>query len=112
MFCPKCGTENPEGTRFCPRCGTELGVAAKPSESGATPEAESSTGMSASTAGLLCYLFTWITGIVFLIIEKRSTFVRFHAWQSILTFGALAAASLISFPVLCVMIILKPFSQT
>jgi hypothetical protein len=25
MFCPKCGTENPETGRFCRRCGTDLG---------------------------------------------------------------------------------------
>ncbi len=95
MFCPKCGTENPEGTSFCPRCGTGLGVEAKPTEGGAKPETESSTGMSANTAGLLCYLFTWITGIIFVLTEKKSTFVRFHAWQSIMTFGVLAVASLI-----------------
>lgn len=95
MFCPKCGTENPEGTSFCPRCGTGLGLEAKPAEGGAKPEAESSTGMSANTAGLLCYLFTWITGIIFVVIEKKSTFVKFHAWQSIMTFGVLTVALLI-----------------
>ena len=25
MFCPKCGTENPETGRFCRQCGTDLG---------------------------------------------------------------------------------------
>ena len=95
MFCSKCGAENPEGTNFCSKCGTGLGVAAKPTEDGATPEAESSTGMSANIAGLLCYLFTWITGIVFVVIEKKSTFVKFHAWQSIMTFGVLTVALLI-----------------
>ena len=25
MFCPKCGTENPETGRFCRACGTDLG---------------------------------------------------------------------------------------
>ena len=95
MFCSKCGAENPEGTNFCSKCGTGLGVAAKPTEGGAKPEAESSTGMSANIAGLLCYLFTWITGIVFVVIEKKSTFVKFHAWQSIMTFGVLTVALLI-----------------
>jgi len=33
MFCSKCGTENPEGTKFCTRCGAEFGAAAKPSAS-------------------------------------------------------------------------------
>ena len=92
MFCSKCGAENPEGTNFCSKCGAGLAVAAKPTEDGATPEAESSTGMSANIAGLLCYLFMWITGIVFVVIEKKSTFVKFHAWQSIMTFGVLTVA--------------------
>lgn len=38
-------------------------------------------------AGLLCYLFAWITGIIFLVIEKKSQFVRFHAAQSLVFFG-------------------------
>ena len=95
MFCSKCGAENPEGTNFCSKCGTGLGVTAKPTEGGAKPEAESSTGMSANIAGLLCYLFTWITGIVFVVIEKKSTFVKFHAWQSIMVFGVLTIAHLV-----------------
>lgn len=42
--------------------------------------------MEANVAGLLCYLFWWITGLIFLIIEKESEFVRFHAIQAISTF--------------------------
>ena len=95
MFCSKCGTENPDGAKFCSKCGEGFGVPAQPSEGGAKPEAESSTGMSANVAGLLCYLFTWITGIVFVIIEKKSTFVKFHAWQSIMVFGVLTVAQII-----------------
>jgi uncharacterized membrane protein len=95
MFCSKCGTENPEGAKFCSRCGAGLGVAATPTEGGAKPEAESSTGLSANVAGLLCYVLGWVTGIVFIVLEKKSTFVRFHAWQSIMTFGVLFVISLI-----------------
>ena len=101
MFCSKCGTENPEGAKFCSKCGAELGapIAAK-------PEAESSTGMSANVAGLLCYVgavippipLGWLSGLVFLGLEKKSTFVRFHAWQAIIVFGALAVLNLIFFP--------------
>ena len=94
MFCSKCGTENPEGTKFCSKCGAGIGAAA-PAEGPAKPEAESSTGMSANVAGLLCYVFLWITGIVFIVLEKQSTFVKFHAWQSIMTFGVLTIAVLI-----------------
>ncbi len=37
----------------------------------------------------LCYLWIWVSGIVMLVIERRNGTVRFHACQSILTFGAL-----------------------
>jgi uncharacterized membrane protein len=47
---------------------------------------KTSTGMKPNVAGLLCYLFTWVTGLIFLLIEKDSKFVRFHAIQSIATF--------------------------
>jgi uncharacterized membrane protein len=90
MFCSKCGAENPEGAKFCSKCGTALGVSAA-----AKPEAETSVGLSASVAGLLCYVLGWITGIIFLVLEKKSTFVKFHAWQSIMTFGVLNVAYLI-----------------
>jgi uncharacterized membrane protein len=97
MFCSKCGTENPEGAKFCSKCGAELSAPAKPSEAAAKPEAESSTGLSANVAGLLCYVAGWVTGIVFVVLEKKSVFVKFHAWQSIMTFGVLTVAYLILF---------------
>jgi len=97
MFCSKCGTENPEGAKFCSKCGADLGVSAGPSEGAGNPGAETSVGMSANVAGLLCYVLGWITGIVFLVIEKKSTFVKFHAWQSIMTFGVLSVIYLILF---------------
>jgi uncharacterized membrane protein len=95
MFCSKCGAENPEGAKFCSKCGAELGAPAKPSEAAPNPEAESSTGLSANVAGLLCYVAGWVTGIVFVVLEKKSIFVKFHAWQSIMTFGVLTVAYLI-----------------
>ena len=53
----------------------------------------STTKLEPNIAGLLCYLGVWITGIIFLIIEKRDKFVRFHAMQSVIVFGFLAIAS-------------------
>jgi uncharacterized membrane protein len=49
----------------------------------------SSTNLKPNTAGLLCYLGGWVTGIVFLIIERKNRIVRFHAMQSLVTFGIL-----------------------
>jgi len=95
MFCSKCGAENPEGARFCSKCGAELAASAMPTEGGVKPEGESSTGLSANVAGLLCYVVGWITGIVFVVLEKKSTFVKFHAWQSVMVFGVLTVAHLV-----------------
>ena len=49
-------------------------------------KARSSTGLDENVAGFLCYLFGFITGIVFLVVEKESKFVKFHAMQSTITF--------------------------
>jgi uncharacterized membrane protein len=53
---------------------------------------KSSTGLSENVAGTLCYVFGWITGLIFLFVEKSSGFVRFHAMQSLITFGLLSIA--------------------
>ena len=56
---------------------------------------KSSTGLEENVAGFLCYLFGFITGIVFLVVEKKSSFVKFHAMQSTITFLSLFVISLI-----------------
>ena len=43
-------------------------------------------GLDENIAGLLCYVLGWITGIIFLVLEKENKFVRFHAIQSLATF--------------------------
>ena len=48
---------------------------------------KSSSGLDENIAGMLCYLFTIVGGIVFLAVEKRSRFVIFHAVQSVTVFG-------------------------
>jgi uncharacterized membrane protein len=53
------------------------------------------TGLEPNVAGLLCYVLGWISGIVFLVLEPKDKFVRFHAIQSIIVFGAINVASLI-----------------
>lgn len=55
----------------------------------------SSTGLDENVAGFLCYLFGFVTGIVFLVVEKESRFVKFHAMQSTITFLGLFIISFI-----------------
>jgi len=56
---------------------------------------QSSTGLDENVAGLLCYLLGFITGIVFLVVEKKSRFVKFHAMQSTITFLSLFVISVV-----------------
>ena len=56
---------------------------------------ETSMGMQPNLAGLLCYFFGFITGLVFYFVEKKNKFVRFHAMQSIVVFGSFFVANLV-----------------
>ncbi len=51
---------------------------------GSDPKGKTSTGLDANLAALLAYVLTWVTGLIFFIIEKENRFVRFHAMQAIL----------------------------
>ena len=53
------------------------------------------TGLAPNIAGALCYLAGFITGVVFLMLEKDNRFVRFHAMQSIIVSVALIGVSII-----------------
>lgn len=63
----------------------------EPTPGGPAPQAPNatSTGLDPKLASLLAYLFGWISGLVFLLIEKNHAEVRFHAAQSIVFSGAL-----------------------
>jgi uncharacterized membrane protein len=48
---------------------------------------KSSTGLDENIAALLSYVFGWVSGLIFFLIEKDSRLVRFHAMQSLLLNG-------------------------
>lgn len=56
---------------------------------------DTSVNMAPNVAGLLCYLFGWVTGIIFFILEQKNNWIRFHAAQSIVVFGTLFVAGMI-----------------
>jgi uncharacterized membrane protein len=90
-FCKACGQDAGDAM-FCPKCGAAQGVAQGATQGGsqgaavAAPAATAAdyptAGLEENIAGLLCYLIGWITGLIFLLIDKRP-FVRFHGAQSI-----------------------------
>ncbi len=57
---------------------------------GTTPIGATSTGLNPRLEALLSYLFGWVSGLVFFVIERKNKYVRFHAIQSFLYFGSLA----------------------
>jgi uncharacterized membrane protein len=118
-FCANCGAKVGENDKFCGSCGATrvpgapAGQVPPPpppppppvyqspppqvqmpppvySQPAAGTSGDSSTGLKANIAGLLCYLGGWVTGIIFLVIEKKSSFVKFHAAQSIVVFGTIS----------------------
>src|SRR6266849_11038272 len=49
---------------------------------------KSNRGLSGNGAALLSYVLGWLTGLLVFLIDKRP-YVRFHAAQSLVVFGAL-----------------------
>jgi len=49
-------------------------------------EKKTMLGLTENLEATLCYALSWVTGIIFLVIEKENKLVRFHAIQSLITF--------------------------
>ena len=85
--CTKCGAEVAANAQFCSNCG-QAQPASAPAQSWQPAPPAAQSGMSENTAACLSYVLGWLTGIIFFLIDKRP-YVRFHAAQSIVTFGGL-----------------------
>jgi uncharacterized membrane protein len=95
-FCSECGhqliaTLPPPYDIYCSKCGQALHPAQKAAKSAKDAEFNVKNVQAAvpdNAACVLCYLFGWVTGLAFLVTDKRRN-VRFHAAQSTIIFGAL-----------------------
>ena len=70
-------------------------------------EAEkSTTGFDPNVAAARSYVLGWVTGVAFLLLERDSKFVRFHAMQSTIVFVALSVVCILlqSIPILGMLI--------
>ena len=47
---------------------------------------KTSMNLEENVASMLCYIVTWVTGLIFYLVEKENKTVRFHALQSIMVF--------------------------
>jgi uncharacterized membrane protein len=73
----------------------EDGGAVPPAQTPSPEMKKTATGLEENVAGVLCYVLGFITGIVFLVLEKENRFVRYHAFQSIFFSVALFVVSMI-----------------
>jgi uncharacterized membrane protein len=104
-FCANCGAS--VSGRFCQQCGAAAAAGPAAPGPGATPpppppvnppgpdpyqqpqyqqpQIAASVGMTDNMASALCYLFGFITGILFLVLApyNQNRDIRFHAFQSI-----------------------------
>lgn len=85
MICLRCGEEVKRGypAGICRLCGANQSY---PASNGG---GSTSTGINERTVAVLSYLAGWVTGIIFFVLETNK-FVRFHAMQSIITFGSIS----------------------
>jgi uncharacterized membrane protein len=82
IACPDCAASMPDDAAYCPACGREMGIIER---------AHGTVGVLPETiAGALAYFL--VPAIIFLLVEpySRNRFVRFHSWQSIAVFAAVA----------------------
>ena len=106
-YCPNCGAV--VDGRFCAKCGSaagpEPGGTAPPP---APPAAQS--GLADNVACALCYLLLVLTGVLFLVLApyNQNKTIRFHAFQSIFLWVAVAACG-IAVTMLNVVLVQIPF---
>ncbi len=81
VACDYCGVAMPKGAAFCPGCGKSMVALA-------------STERIAATAAYLTFLPA--AAVLFLPAFRRSRFVRFHAWQSILVWAVFLVLTVVA----------------
>ena len=85
-FCASCGA--PVEGRFCAKCGSSAVSGGDPGPQPGyqpTPQPQASSGLDENIASALCYSFTILTGILFLVLApyNQNKNIRFHAFQAI-----------------------------
>ena len=84
MFCPKCGTQIPEGNHYCPTCGESAFVKKSvPDETDHTAMFDPEDTKRTNILAALCYV-SFVLIVIALLLEPNSKFLRYHINQSLL----------------------------
>ncbi len=95
MKCPQCNADNPDNSAFCGSCGAPLKGDPEGQPTAGSSGQATASGLDENVAALLSYVLGWITGLIFFFWEKDNDFVRYHAMQSIVVFGAFTVVQII-----------------
>ena len=96
MFCPKCGTQNPETGRFCRSCGADLGNISE-ALSGNVPKIQPLKDRKGRTVNYESAVTKMFTGLAFLIVALVLAFTgvaggrEWWFWMLIPAFGSLGS---------------------
>ena len=77
-----------------------------------TPTDTSSTGLDPNMAAALAYLAGPLSGATILLAERRSVYVRFHAWQAIVGLGGLGLVAIAILVSAFLALFISPFAFT
>ncbi len=91
-YCPECGEEVEENTKFCPICGAKI---SRSKTNQRKSKKNTELGLEENIEGALAYLLGFISGIVLYFVEEDNEFIKFHAFQSTVTFLGLGIAGTI-----------------
>lgn len=80
-----------------------------PRDSSAAPSA---TGLEPNLAAALAYLAGPFSGVLILLVERTNSFVRFHAWQSVIGLGGLGILTAGTLVVSFLMLLVSPVAFT
>jgi len=121
--CTACGVQMPDDAAFCPGCGRAMRAAQGTTAGGATAAASSDAsaaepvaptmgktgGLGDNIAGMLAYC-TIFPAIIFLVLDpfNKNKFIRFHSFQSLLLWVAVAAVG-IALKIVFVILFFIPF---
>jgi hypothetical protein len=92
MFCPKCGTQNPDEGKFCRSCGSDLGGVSTALSSPAPQRLVNHKGKPIHLEGAITKMFTGLAFVIIAIVLSFSAMgTGWWFWMLIPAFGSLGA---------------------